>query len=176
MYPTAYLDYLIYFHVDRDYFECHEILEEHWKKQPATNRQPHWVGLIQIAVGLYHHRRGNMIGAIRMYNKALQTVSLQANALSHLGLDVDELILLLNKQIKLAETPEEPFVDLNLPLDDSTLLALCVDRSEQLEKKWIFTASPYIDKALIHKHRDRNREDVINERLHQLQLKLKKRQ
>ena len=32
MYSQAYIDYLVHFHGDRDYFECHELLEEHWKK------------------------------------------------------------------------------------------------------------------------------------------------
>ncbi|PAD68333.1 hypothetical protein CHH83_14265, partial [Bacillus sp. 7586-K] len=34
MYDQEYIDFLVHFHCDRDYFECHEILEEHWKKDP----------------------------------------------------------------------------------------------------------------------------------------------
>lgn len=37
MYPAEYLEYLVYFHADRDYFECHEILEEYWKEQGMNN-------------------------------------------------------------------------------------------------------------------------------------------
>lgn len=32
MYPPEYIEFLYHFHCDRDYFECHEILEELWKK------------------------------------------------------------------------------------------------------------------------------------------------
>ena len=34
MYPTEYIQFLIHFHGDYDYFECHEILEEYWKTKP----------------------------------------------------------------------------------------------------------------------------------------------
>jgi len=40
MYPEPYLEYLIQFHAERDYFECHEILEEYWKSAPANEREP----------------------------------------------------------------------------------------------------------------------------------------
>ncbi|WP_460291943.1 DUF309 domain-containing protein, partial [Bacillus cereus] len=38
MYPTEYIQFLIHFHGDYDYFECHEILEEYWKTKPRGNR------------------------------------------------------------------------------------------------------------------------------------------
>ena len=63
MYPTEYIQFLIHFHGDYDYFECHEILEEYWKTKPRGNRDHYLVGLIQIAVSLYHHRRSNWNGA-----------------------------------------------------------------------------------------------------------------
>ncbi|WP_227936106.1 DUF309 domain-containing protein [Alkalihalobacillus deserti] len=176
MYPTAYLDYIIYFHVDRDYFECHEVLEEHWKQQPVTTRQAHWIGLIQIAVGLYHHRRKNYTGALRMYNKAKQALALQSTAISNLGLDVVELENVLNKQIKLVKTPKEPFYDFNLPIKDSQLLDACLKRCEEVGRKWQILTSPVLNESLIHKHLKRNRKDVINERQRQLQLRQQKRQ
>lgn len=53
MYPKAYIEYLVHFHSDRDYFECHEILEEHWKQD---GRNKGWLVLIQTAVAFYHYR------------------------------------------------------------------------------------------------------------------------
>ncbi|WP_205628902.1 DUF309 domain-containing protein, partial [Acinetobacter baumannii] len=52
LYPEALIDYLVYFHADRDFFECHEVLEDYWKSLPKEERSLFWVGLIQIAVGL----------------------------------------------------------------------------------------------------------------------------
>ncbi|KPC99353.1 hypothetical protein LR69_02339 [Geobacillus sp. BCO2] len=67
MYPNAYIEYLVHFHSDRDYFECHEILEEHWKQD---GRNKGWLVLIQMAVAFYHYRRGNTSGALRLIRRA----------------------------------------------------------------------------------------------------------
>lgn len=72
MYPKPYIDYLVYFHTNRDYFECHEVLEEHWKVADPRHRNVLWVGLIQVAVSLYHHRRSNYVGAERTMKKQFQ--------------------------------------------------------------------------------------------------------
>ncbi|MCW5977266.1 MAG: DUF309 domain-containing protein [Bryobacteraceae bacterium] len=56
-----------------DFFECHEVLEEIWT--PA--RQPErWFlqSLIHFAVGFHHHRRGNVIGAVRQLTKGLRKI------------------------------------------------------------------------------------------------------
>ena len=85
-YPEAWLDYLFEFHATRDYFECHEILEEYWKSVPEGDPDRGvWVGLIQLAVALYHHRRGNRAGALKMYRGA--AARLRPEALDRLGLD-----------------------------------------------------------------------------------------
>ncbi|WP_218197281.1 DUF309 domain-containing protein, partial [Pseudomonas sp. 2995-1] len=62
-YPDAYIEYLIEFHGTRDYFECHEIMEEYWKK----NKEKHWHTLIQLAVAIYHERQHNYDGSLRLY-------------------------------------------------------------------------------------------------------------
>ncbi|TWI54659.1 DUF309 domain-containing protein [Halalkalibacter nanhaiisediminis] len=168
MYPKPYLDYLIYFHVERDYFECHEILEEYWKAQPRGKRQVHWVGLIQIAVGLYHQRRGNINGARRMYKKAASIITGQTDSITKLGLDVQALLELLNKQIDTLE--QQPFADINLPITDKTLLIACKNRCGELGIEWNMTKSS-LDDALINKHTIRDRSDVIAERARQLVLR-----
>lgn len=71
MYPTEYIQFLIHFHGDYDYFECHETLEEYWKTKPRGNRDNYLVGLIQIAVSLYHQRRSNWNGAEKMMKSAI---------------------------------------------------------------------------------------------------------
>ncbi len=71
MYPTEYIQFLIHFHGDYDYFECHEILEEYWKTKPRGNRDDYLVGLIQVAVSLYHQRRTNWNGATKMMKSAI---------------------------------------------------------------------------------------------------------
>ncbi|WJH34118.1 DUF309 domain-containing protein [Paenibacillus sp. CC-CFT747] len=84
-YPEEYRAYLVYFHAERDYFECHEILEEYWKSNPQDPLAPAWVGLIQLAVGLYHERRSNTSGALKMLNGA--NSRLTEDALEKLGIE-----------------------------------------------------------------------------------------
>ncbi|GAE35840.1 DUF309 domain-containing protein [Halalkalibacter akibai] len=176
MYPTAYIDYLIHFHIERDYFECHEVLEEHWKKEELNQRHHYWVTFIQIAVGLYHHRRNNRAGATRMYYKALKGISLYATAIENLGVNVSELSQQLNKQIKLTLTPGSKFEDINLPLHDHNLIKECQNRCKQLGLNWAYISSSTVSQNIIHKHKLRNRQEVIAERDKQLHLRKQKRQ
>lgn len=68
-YEPLYVAYLVYFNRDRDYFECHEAMEELWLK---LDRDPVYKGLLQIAVGLYHFRNRNYRGGHMMLDSAVQ--------------------------------------------------------------------------------------------------------
>lgn len=67
-YEALYIAYLIYFNRDRDYFECHEVLEELWLEK---NKDPLYKGLLQVAVGLYHFRNRNVTGGRKMLYSAV---------------------------------------------------------------------------------------------------------
>src|ERR1044072_2043864 len=54
-----------------EYFECHEVLEEAWTPERGPRRL-FLQALIHVAVGCYHHGRGNPVGAIRQLRKALR--------------------------------------------------------------------------------------------------------
>jgi len=44
------------------FFDAHEVLEDVWR--PSRGRRRRFLqALIQVAVGLHHHSRGNLIGA-----------------------------------------------------------------------------------------------------------------
>lgn len=169
LYPQAYIEYLIHFHCDRDYFECHEILEDHWKEDPVAERKQYWVGLIQIAVSLYHHRRGNHAGALRMMKSALTICKAQKTALAQLGLQVDKLIKLLQTKHHDIEIGA-PYESINLPLNDQVLLETCVSQAIQFGQPW-GAPSDLSKKGLIHKHKLRDRSDVIAERQKQFLIK-----
>lgn len=86
-YEPLYVTYLVYFNRDRDYFECHEVLEELWLK---LDRDPVYKGLLQVAVGLYHFRNGNYRGGYMMLDSAvhrLEHASSQA-----LGINMAKLV------------------------------------------------------------------------------------
>lgn len=86
----ALLGFLAEFHSKRNYFECHEVLEHRWMAD--ENRQDHWKGLLQLAVGCYHHRRGNFSGASKVYGRALNHLNAHPEAFATLGFLPDHLI------------------------------------------------------------------------------------
>ncbi|MCM3713693.1 DUF309 domain-containing protein [Halalkalibacter oceani] len=162
MYPTPYLDYLIEFHVRRDYFECHELLEEYWKEQPREQRHHYWVALIQLAVGLYHHRRSNIAGAERMYQKAAAKIAAQPDPFRKLGLNPADLHDQLNKQLQFLTHTPPVFQDMTLSLSPD-LQKACDQRCKELGLSWR-TDDPATEEFIIHKHLLRDRKEVIAER------------
>jgi len=54
-----------------EYFACHEVLEEAWTPERGPRRL-FLQSLIHMAVGLYHHQRGNSTGAMRQVRKGLR--------------------------------------------------------------------------------------------------------
>lgn len=102
MLPESYLEYLYLFHIKRDYFECHEVLEDYWKAAPLGERERVWRVLIQIAVALYHYRRHNFTGAEKLIKKARNHLSLCRRELRQLGIDeirLDHILRMLLERL-----------------------------------------------------------------------------
>lgn len=161
-YPKAYIEYLVHFHGSRDYFECHEILEEYWKTAEQQQKDSIWIGLIQLAVSQYHHRRGNFSGAYKTLQKSLHILLSQPETVARLGLEAavlyEQLQLLLDKMKK-----EAPYESINLPIVSRELLDRCRTRSQELNLEWR-RQNPITDTSLIHRHKTRDRSKVIQER------------
>lgn len=174
MYPKEYIEYLIHFHAHRDYFECHEILEEFWKSVPTPKRQKVWVGLIQIAVSLYHHRRHNYQGALKMLQSALAILQAEKKAVTKLGLDYAALLERLEQQQNRLQA-KKAYTSINLPISDPQLLQQCQKICQEEQLHWS-KPSNLKDIELIDRHTRRDRSDVIEERLAQKQLREKSRQ
>lgn len=160
-YPQAYIDYLFYFHAERDYFECHEVMEAYWKEHPGDPLATCYVGLIQIAVALYHHRRNNMNGARKMMASAI--TNLTEDGMVALGLDPAALIALLQERLSQMSDPAGKYEDLNLPLTDPELVLECMQRCKESSLHWQCTSDLSND-FIIHKHTLRDRSSVIAER------------
>ena len=73
---------------NREFFECHEVLEAAWTAAHGPRRL-FLQSLIHIAVGFYHCERGNRAGAIRQLNKGLR--KLDAFLPSYEGLNTAQL-------------------------------------------------------------------------------------
>ncbi|WP_158095138.1 DUF309 domain-containing protein [Gottfriedia luciferensis] len=157
-----YIKYLCHFHFDRDFFECHEILEEQWKLEQNQQYKKVWLGLIRLSVVLYHYRRSNFIGAKKLMRHVV-TFSNDKHLLNMAGIDQDrfkQIIVDLQSNIE----NQIDFQYFDLPLQDSELLKHYQNQKENYSS---FTED------LIHKHSTRDRTDVITERLKQLELRRK---
>ncbi|MEH7181391.1 DUF309 domain-containing protein [Neobacillus vireti] len=169
MYPKEYIEFLAHFNGDRDYFECHEILEEFWKDSNEREKDSIWVGLILLAVSRYHHRRGNFIGANRTLEKAITILSLKAGHQGNLGLDLGILFPLLSKLLTQIQK-EERYQSINLPVSDHILLKACLKKCNELEIIWEQNSN-LEDEYIVHKHKLRDRSPVIVERMKALKNK-----
>ncbi len=56
------------------FFAAHEVLEDVWR--PARDRRRRFLqALIQVAVGLHHHSRGNLVGARSLLGRGGNTLA-----------------------------------------------------------------------------------------------------
>ncbi|MCY8174036.1 DUF309 domain-containing protein [Bacillus inaquosorum] len=173
MYPKAYIDYLVEFHASRDYFECHEILEEYWKDDPPNQREMYWVGFIQLAVALYHHRRKNTAGAKRLMANSIRILQAEKQAVECLGLDHSRLLELMQSVYEQIEMGSS-YKSIMLPIKDEKLEEACRVECKKKEYTW-GQPSTLTDTFLIDKHRLRDRTDVILEREKEIERRKKSR-
>ncbi|XEC92614.1 DUF309 domain-containing protein [Paenibacillus tarimensis] len=171
VYPPQLIDYLVEFNGTRDYFECHEIMEEYWKERgmDADPLSSLWIGLIQVAVGQYHHRRGNRAGAQKMLGKALD--NLKRDHLASIGLGGEELLQIIEKKVE----EELPFSDFDIPLTDAELAHHCLEACKQNGVVWGMP-SRMDDASIIHRHKLRDRSEVISARIESADAKRKQRE
>ncbi|MCP3025806.1 DUF309 domain-containing protein [Halobacillus sp. A5] len=155
MYPFPYIEFLAHFHGTRDYFECHEVLEDYWKKVEPGKRDSVWVLLIQFAVSLYHYRRGNSKGGIILIQKSLNKLPANRKALSSIGINVNEfqnLMLAVKKRMEADEAYESVSIPINVPALKEEVKALCMSWEVSFE-----SSSDLTDEKLVHRHKKHNR-------------------
>ncbi|WP_035119992.1 DUF309 domain-containing protein [Cohnella panacarvi] len=161
-YPDEYIQYLAEYYGSRDYFECHEIMEEHWKEHPGSPQLGCWLVLIRIAVAQYHARRGNRTGALKLMGKAAEETD--PIRFGEIGIDGAKLKKLLGDTYRRwSASPVIAYEDLDLPFTDSGLLEQARSRSLALGYPWGIRGSEAGD-SVIHRHKLRDRSDVIEAR------------
>lgn len=166
-YPAAYIEYMAHFHGSRDWFECHEIMEEYWKEESSEVRKRQWLALVQIAVGLYHERRGNVKGALKMFSSALEHaefIDWRAIGLNGETLKKelkDRKVWLMDSQMGTDCVPD--YSEWNFPIEDPILLDLCTRFCTQKGWGWCTNGS-HQDAAIRDRHLLRDRTDVIEAR------------
>ncbi|WP_409345776.1 DUF309 domain-containing protein [Paenibacillus sp. MBLB4367] len=111
-YDRLYVAFLYYFNAERDYFECHEVMEELWLEE---GRSPLFQGLLQVAVGLYHHWNGNVSGSIKLFTQGIDKLQQYPEQVH--GIDLGKLLEDSRHYLaKLHRIREEPFASYDLDI------------------------------------------------------------
>lgn len=165
-YPFEYKLFLAHFHGTRDFFECHEILEEFWIDQ---NKETRWLALIQLAVAIYHERQENIRGSHKLYRKVQMHMLMEPELFNDLSIDKEILSLQIENRLKTLENNGryEPF---NLPVLDEELLMECRNITASWNAEWKYNDQNAPD-TLRFKHRLRDRSQVIADRKSSLSAK-----
>jgi predicted metal-dependent hydrolase len=82
-YEPRYLAGVVLFN-DREFFDCHEVLEDLWNECKAEDRR-FYQAVLQAAVALYHFGNGNLRGAAKLFRSAKAYMDPYPNP--HQGLD-----------------------------------------------------------------------------------------
>lgn len=161
-YPEEYIHYLAEYNGSRDYFECHEIMEEYWKEHPRSEYKACWLVLIRISVCLYHARRGNWSGAIKLMGKAV--IEADAEQFDKLGLDGAELVRRITEALEGWSSKEAVYEDIKLPIIDNQLLEAAQQKCLELGYTWGIRGVEAGD-LVIHRHQTRDRSNVVSARV-----------
>lgn len=161
---TQLLDFYNELIIKQDYFECHEIMEMHWKSKAVFTKHDPEVFLILIAVAEYHYRRGNKTGAERSYDRAIALYEMHDYDLFPLGMKDDLVEMIRERRRSISTTP---FIPMPFPLTEEVWAHLHALRDPltpigtfQKNIMNIFVQ----DEAIVFKHRLRDRSGVISDR------------
>jgi predicted metal-dependent hydrolase len=119
-YDPLYVAFLAYFNRERDYFECHEVMEQLWLEE---GRDPLYQGLLQVAVGLYHHRNGNIDGGVKLLTAAIHKLEGRHEPIV-LGIELGKLLSEAKEHLmKLEHHVDRPFAfrDIDIEIVDLSL-------------------------------------------------------
>jgi uncharacterized protein len=87
------------------FFEAHEVLEDVWRGAPEPERK-FLQGLIQVAVALHHHSRGNRVGCRSLLERARRNLASYPD--NHGGLDLTILLRSLDRWRDALDQGHEP--------------------------------------------------------------------
>ena len=156
MHPTLhpnFIQFLIEFNQNHDYFECHELLEEYWKEIAPRNKQHPIAALILLSTSMYHWRRGNFAGARKTMRGFLNRITRLPLSPYDQMIDCKTLIKDARQSLSLIEK-EQNFQQFTIQI-----------MSDELRKRVHLTKNiPQDIEYLTHKHMLRDRSQILAER------------
>ncbi|MCC3373223.1 DUF309 domain-containing protein [Cohnella sp. REN36] len=170
-YPAEFVAFLAEYHGTRDYFECHEIMEEFWKREREKGGRHVgcWLVLTRLSVVQYHARRGNGRGAFKLLSKA--NAEIDGVLMSEIGLDGERLTAMMRERLAAWGQPEGVrYDDFNLPIREPALREAARRRSAELGAAWQADGMA-AGEDVVHRHATRDRTEVEEARAASAQRK-----
>ncbi|MEG0380899.1 MAG: DUF309 domain-containing protein [Kurthia sp.] len=155
MHHPYFVQFLTFFNGNKDYFECHEVLEDYWKEVAPRDRKHPLTGWIQLATGMYHWRRENYKGATTILKKGYATLQLSNDSSFVQNLDYYDVMTNYEHAILCAEKA--------LPFQAFDLKIIDVELKDAVSKE-IQGLDRVEPSFLLHKHLLRDRSEVIASR------------
>jgi len=155
LFHPLFIDYCSYFNGNQDYFECHEVLEEYWKHIAPGNKNHPLVGYIQLATGMYHWRRQNEKGALRILHKAQNIFNKNRNSIFFEFVDFNHLYDYCDQSIEKLKQGH-PFESFQILITNDELKAMVAKRMNNLPRDSYH--------FLLNKHMLRDRSDILIQR------------
>lgn len=111
-----YLKFIEVFQNERDFFECHEILEDVWVEETKCETRKHVaINLLLISVGLLHWRNKNFKGSVQVLENSLNNYEEVSFLIEELGIDSKELKDMIQDTISKIKKQKD-YEELYLPL------------------------------------------------------------
>lgn len=111
-----YLEFIELFN-ERDFYDCHEVLEELWLDYEGPARR-YYQGLIHLASAYLLLMRGNMRGCRARFESTLKYF--QDYPATYLGLDLDpvrrNISMWLDRLSRAAPGTQVPYIDADVPV------------------------------------------------------------
>ena len=154
-----FIEFIVYFNKNQDFFECHEVLEEYWKSLPDGTKDHPLTGYILLSTGMYHWRRGNKIGGLRTLKKAKVKFDATQETFPDFmdGIDFNNMCHKLKQAILNIEN-NQPFTSFSIVVTSETIISLVNETESQIE------LLPFGSDAVIHKHMLRDRSSILRKR------------
>jgi len=146
----ALIDFLIEFHAVRDYYESQKIMEQIWREADLSKNNSVWLALLQLAVGNYHYRRNNVVGAEILLTKSYEKISKNSIELTSLGIIASDLLPQVSDQMDRIKKGL-PYRSINLPLTRELLIKALTKTKER--KLNFYNQSNMRDSQLLNRHK-----------------------
>ena len=157
MHPTfdsKFVHFITEFNETKDYFECHELLEDYWKEVSPRQKVHPLAALILLSTSMYHWRRGNFQGASKTMKSSIKRMKETIQSPFFETLNTEQLLKDATQAYQSIQL-HKPFTAFQIGIQNDSLLTLTKEVTLSKDRDQHF---------LMHKHMLRERSEILEER------------